>query len=138
MRFAAIILLLASTVLASPAPNAKPEAAPAPAPNAEPKAELVNVEALEARIAALEARLAEPAVDANSDIDLAPRDPKGGGGKGGSGGSKTITNSGKKKVIGGGGGKGNNTSAAVTFEPNRVLQVGALTLGVVEIVRLWG
>ncbi|KAF2023922.1 hypothetical protein EK21DRAFT_79843 [Setomelanomma holmii] len=31
-----------------------------------------------------------------------------------------------------------NSSAAVTMTPNRALQIGALGVGVMEVVRLWG
>jgi hypothetical protein len=38
----------------------------------------------------------------------------------------------------GGSGNSNDTSAAITMTPSRVLQAGALGLGVMEVVRLWG
>ncbi|KAF2011954.1 hypothetical protein BU24DRAFT_412499 [Aaosphaeria arxii CBS 175.79] len=150
MRFAAVTLLLASTVLASPAPVAQPEAAAAPAPVAEPAstAPIVldsesSVEALSARIAALEARIASPDFEASTAGVNLPRDPKGGGGKGGggkSGGGKGKSKSKSKggKIAKGGSKNGTESAATMGFEPNRILQAGALGLGVMEIVRLWG
>ncbi|KAH9861798.1 hypothetical protein J1614_011551 [Plenodomus biglobosus] len=43
-----------------------------------------------------------------------------------------------KSGSGSSGGSDTNTSAAITLTPNRVLQAGALGLGVIEMVRLWG
>lgn len=37
-----------------------------------------------------------------------------------------------------GGSSSNSTSAAISVTPTRVLQVGALGLGMMEVVRLWG
>lgn len=42
-----------------------------------------------------------------------------------------------KKPKGGSGSSGNDTSAAITNAPARALQLGALGLGVMEVVRLW-
>lgn len=91
-------------------------ASPAPLANPEP----ATIESREQLHNALSARnvLTVP------DIQLEERASS--GGKGGKGGK-------------GGGGSGNSTSAASDMlSPNRVLQVAALGLGAVEVVRLWG
>ncbi|OAL51826.1 hypothetical protein IQ07DRAFT_598631 [Pyrenochaeta sp. DS3sAY3a] len=43
-----------------------------------------------------------------------------------------------KKPKPGSGSSGNDTGAADMISPSRALQLGALGLGVIEVVRLWG
>lgn len=43
-----------------------------------------------------------------------------------------------KKGKGGSSGGGNNTGAAITITPSRALEVAAFSLGIMELVRLWG
>lgn len=43
-----------------------------------------------------------------------------------------------KKSKGGKSGGGNDTNAAITITPSRALEIAALSLGVMEVVRLWG
>jgi hypothetical protein len=88
-----------------------------PAPIAEPVA-VAQPEAIVAQpeFEALALRAAEPEVDASkAGIQLEARKSKP---KGGS--------------------NGNDTSAAIALTPSRVLELGALGLGVMEVVRLWG
>jgi hypothetical protein len=117
MKFAAVTLLLATLALANPAPAAEPEAAAAPAPVAAP----VQIDTRAALDEVLAARAASPQLDARSaGLKLAAREPKK---------SKPKTSS----------GNGNDTEdAAVSLTPSRALQLGALGLGVMEVVRLWG
>ena len=44
----------------------------------------------------------------------------------------------KKSKGGKSGGGGNDTNAAITITPSRALELAALSLGVMEVVRLWG
>ena len=108
MKFtAATTLLFATLALTSPAPVANPDAV----------AEPVTIETREQFRNALSARdvLTAP------EIQLEERASS--GGKGGKGGK----------------GSGGNSSSAASdmLSPSRVLQVAALGLGVVEVVRLW-
>jgi hypothetical protein len=109
MKLAAVALLLASIAIASPAPIAEPIAEPIAI--AQPEAVVAQPE-----FEALAARVAEPNVDASkAGIQLDARKSK----------PKSSN--------------GNNTdSAAITLTPSRALELGALSLGVLEIVRLWG
>jgi hypothetical protein len=87
-----------------------------PAPIAEPLA-VAQPEAVVAQpeFEALALRVAEPEVDASkADIQLEAR---------------------KSKPKGS---SGNSTNAAIALTPSRALELGALGLGVLEIVRLWG
>lgn len=110
MKFAAVTLFLAALALANPAPVAEPEAV----------AEPVQIDSRAALDEVLAARVASPQLDArDAGLRLAPREPKK---------SKTKT-----------GGGGNDTEdAAISLTPSRALQLGALGLGVMEVVRLWG
>ncbi|KAH7119074.1 hypothetical protein B0J11DRAFT_509164 [Dendryphion nanum] len=117
MKVAAVsTLLFATLVLASPAPApiAKPDAVAAPAPVAEPK--FLEVDS------AVAAREAAPEPDFETlaaGLQLDSRAPKKGKGSKGSSG-------------------GNDSSSAVTLSASRILELGALGLGVIEVVRLWG
>lgn len=122
MKFAAVTLLFATLALANPAPAAQPEAAAVPAPAAQPEAQPVEIntraqleEALSPRVAAPEPEIDAPAAG----IRLDARDPKKSKPKTGSGGNDTQ-------------------DAAGIVSPSRALQLGALGLGIMEIVRLWG
>lgn len=111
MKFtAATTLLLATVALASPAPVANPDAV----------AEPLLVESRKQFREALAAR----SVLAMPEVQLEERASSGGkGGKGGKGGS---------------GGNNTENAASDMLSPSRVLQIAALGLGVVEVVRLWG
>ncbi|CAO2653939.1 Nn.00g106720.m01.CDS01 [Neocucurbitaria sp. VM-36] len=89
-------------------------ASPAPAPQPDAKAAQV-IETREQFRKALAARDA----DAAHNTYIAARAPK------------------AKKPKGGSGNNTNDTSAAVIITPSRALQLGALGLGVMEVVRLW-
>ncbi|KAF2260787.1 hypothetical protein CC78DRAFT_385501 [Lojkania enalia] len=118
MKFAAVTLLLAVLATANPAPVARPDATAAPALKAQP----IEIDTRAQLEEALTARNPEPVpevVARAAGIQLAPRDPK----------KKPKTSS---------SGDGNDTDAAVTLTASRALQLGALGLGVVEVVRLWG
>ncbi|KNG46312.1 hypothetical protein TW65_86049 [Stemphylium lycopersici] len=54
--------------------------------------------------------------------------------------SKRVTGGGKGGKGSGGGGSSNDTEGAASdlLSPSRALQIGALGLGVLEVVRLWG
>jgi hypothetical protein len=107
MKLAVVTLLLASIVLASPAPIAEPIAV------AQPDAVVAQPE-----FEALAARVAEPNVDASkAGIQLEAR---------------------KSKPKGSSKSNNTDTSAAMVLAPSRALELGALSLGVLEIVRLWG
>ena len=89
-------------------------ASPAPVP--QPDAEAAKlIETREQFRKALAARDA----DAAHNIHVAARAPK------------------AKKPKGGSGNDTNDTSAADIITPSRALQLGALSLGVMEVVRLW-
>ena len=110
MKFtAATTILFAALALASPAPDAKPDAV----------AEHITIESRAQFRNALSARnvLTVP------DIQLEER----------------ASSSGGKSGKGGKGGSGNSSSAASDMlSPDRVLQVAALGLSFAEVVRLWG
>ncbi|KAF2195807.1 hypothetical protein K469DRAFT_682061 [Zopfia rhizophila CBS 207.26] len=108
MKFAAVTLLLATLALANPAPAAQPEVAVA---QPETRAEFD---------AALAARNAAPEVEAPKFEQRAPEP--------------------KKKPKSGGDSSSNDTEegAAGMMSPSRVLELGALGLGIMEVVRLWG
>jgi hypothetical protein len=110
MKFFAVTLVLASVALANPAPVAAPEAAAAPAAVAQPQPQPMSVGE------AVAPRDAEPA----QFPQLEARVPK--KGKGGKSG----------------GGNSTDEGAAGMLTPSRALQLGAVGLGVMEVVRLWG
>ena len=112
MKFtAATTLLLATVALASPAPVANPDAVAEPA--------LMGSRAQFREALAARDTLLMP------EVQLEERASSGGKG-GGKGGKGT-------------GGKNNTESAASDMlSPSRALQITALSLGVVEVVRLWG
>lgn len=87
-----------------------------PAPIAEPMAvEQPEAVVAQPKFEALAARIAESEVDASkAGIQLEARKSK-------------------PKV----GNNGNNTSAAIALTPNRALELSALGLGFLEVVRLW-
>jgi len=113
MKFALVTLLLASVTLASPAPVAEPGAEARPAP----------IESVAQLDGALAARHAEPVVPEivarTAGIRLDSRDPK------------------KSKPKGNNGNSTSNSSA-ISITPSRALELGALGLGIMEVVRLWG
>lgn len=116
MKFAIISLLTPLALAAAhpaPAPEAVIEPITAAAPAAQPDAIDLRDPNHEKTAVALQARYAG--------IVLESRDPA--VGKGGKGR--------------GGGGNSTDTNAAITIAPARALQVGALGLGVMEIVRFW-
>lgn len=120
---AATTLLFATLALANPAPVAQPEAEAGPARAAQPKFEPIKVESRDQLREALAPRVAEPVPEINAraaGIRLDSRDPKKGKPKTGSGNNTDS----------------NNTAGMIS--PSRVLELGALGLGVMEIVRLWG
>lgn len=90
-----------------------------PAPAADPAPAVAQPESIQAE-AAIAGRAANPEPILDVDAALLSRDPK------------------KGKTGGGGGGGGNDTDAAGMLTPSRALQLGALGLGVMELVRLWG
>jgi len=112
MKFtAATTLLLATVALASPAPVANPDAVA--------ETQLIGSRAQFREALAARDTLVMPEVQLEERASSS-------GGKGGKGGK-------------GSGGKNNTESAASDMlSPSRVLQVTALGLGVVEVVRLWG
>ncbi|KAF2478334.1 uncharacterized protein BDR25DRAFT_299946 [Lindgomyces ingoldianus] len=89
-------------------------------PNAAPATPQTNAE-LEAALSPREADSSVPEIDARAaGIQLSARDPK----------------KGKPKT---GGGNDNSTdSAAGMMSPSLALELGALGLGIMEVVRLWG
>jgi hypothetical protein len=108
MKFLILTTLLATFVAANPAPA--PAADPAPAAVAQPEAAVIE-------------RAADPEPVPEIPAPILARDPK--KGKGGGGGGDED--------------EGNNTdSAGVLLSPSRALQLGAVGLGVIEVVRLWG
>lgn len=109
MKLAAVTTLLFAT-LALATPAAKPQ------PNAEDSS-TVLFESREEFHNALAARDAAGA----QNIRLDARDPEPKKPKGGSNGNKTNT----------------TNAADMTITPSRALQLGALGLGVMEVVRLW-
>ncbi|KAF2823171.1 hypothetical protein CC86DRAFT_372865 [Ophiobolus disseminans] len=72
------------------------------------------------------APVAQPNAIAHPAEILAARDP-----------SPSLQERAKKPKPNSGGNDSNSTGAADTLTANRVLQLGALSLGVMEIVRLW-
>jgi hypothetical protein len=108
MKFLAVTVLLATFVAANPAPAADP------APVAVAQPEPIQAEA------AIAGRAANPEPVPEINAPVLARDPK-------------------KGKSGGGGGNGNDTEdAAGMLTPSRALQLGAVGLGVMELVRLWG
>ena len=109
MRFFAITLLFTTLAAANPAPAARPEPAPAPAAVAQVE------EALAARNAAPEP--VPEIVARTAGIQLEPR--------------KKCKSCNKNN--------GNSTnSSATSITPSRALQLGAVGLGIYEVVQLWG
>ena len=91
-------------------------ASPAPAPIAQPEAAAV----VDSPNTVREAAPVPEGILTADIIEIEARAPKkGSGSKGGSSG-------------------GNNTNAAITITPSRALELAALSLGVMEVVRLWG
>ncbi|KAI4705023.1 hypothetical protein J4E89_009316 [Alternaria sp. Ai002NY15] len=113
MKFTvATTLLLATVALASPAPVANPDAVAEPA--------LIGSRAQFREALAARDTLVMP------EVQLEERASSSGGKGGGKGGKGT-------------GGKNTTESAASDMlSPSRALQITALGLGVVEVVRLWG
>jgi hypothetical protein len=113
MKFIAFTLLLATFVAANPGPAADP----APAAVAQP--EPIQAEA------AVVGRAADPEPVPEINAPLLSRDPKKGKGGGGGGDDESS------------GGNGTEDAAGM-LTPSRALQLGAVGLGIMEIVRLWG
>ncbi|KAF2878000.1 hypothetical protein BDV95DRAFT_8167 [Massariosphaeria phaeospora] len=114
MKFFAATLLLATAALATPAPVA--DAAPAAQPN-----QIESLAQLSEALAARDAAHVVPEIVARTaGIRLDSR-KSGKGGKGGKGGDGNST----------------EDSAAGMLSPSHALELGALGLGIMEVVRLW-